>query len=68
MRKSLRNDEKIDSFMSESADIFSISSDRGMDADQALRELYDEIYLNLKIQILLFTQYYHVTTPCYLNA
>ena len=34
--------------MSESADIFSISSDRGMDADQALRELYDEIYLNLK--------------------
>ena len=42
------NDEKIDSFMSESADIFSISSDRGMDADQALRELYDEIYLNLK--------------------
>ena len=42
------NDEKIDSFMTESADIFSISSDRGVDADQALRELYDEIYLNLK--------------------
>ena len=42
------NDEKIDSFMTESADIFSISSDRGMDADQSLRELYDEIYLNLK--------------------
>ena len=42
------NYEKIDSFMSESADIFSISSDRGMDADQALSELYDEIYLNLK--------------------
>ena len=36
------NDEKIDSFMTESADIFSISSDKGMDADQALRELYDE--------------------------
>ena len=42
------NNKKIDSFMTESADIFSISSDRGMDADQALRELYDEIYLNLK--------------------
>ena len=34
--------------MTASADIFSISSDRGMDADQSLRGLYDEIYLNLK--------------------
>ena len=42
------SDEKIDSFMTELADNFSFSNDKGIDADQALGELYDEIYLNLK--------------------